>query len=264
MDLPDAVGHPAFPTTLEALIGHHGGSILDIARECLAREDVLEFSVPDARLLPPVQPSSVRVFAAVDRGRAGGRPLYSTRGHRAILGPGEELDWPPFATELDFEVQVGCVVGTWGRDLTTSQARGRIFGYVLVNDWVARDVEREELDAGVGPGKSRDFGTSIGPYLVTPDELDPAEVELVVRVDGEPWAEGTLEAMRWGFPELVAQASRGEDLWPGDLLCTGPFPRGVDTDRRVPPGSVVEVDGGDLGSMSTPVGPRPRGFSPAT
>jgi 2-keto-4-pentenoate hydratase/2-oxohepta-3-ene-1,7-dioic acid hydratase in catechol pathway len=264
VDLPDAVGHPAFPTTLEALIAHHGGSILEIARESLVREDVLEFAVPDPRLLPPILPASIRVFRSFGEPAGGSRsPMYSRREHRAILGPGEDLPWPPFAAELDFEVQAGCLIGGWGRDLTPSQARRRIFGYVLVNDWVARDVERDEREAAQGSGKSRDFATSVGPCVVTADELDPAGVELSVRVDGETWGKGGLAGMRWAFPELVAHASRGEDLWPGDLLCSGPFAggSGADVGRCPPPGSLVEVEGTGVGTLETRIGRRPRRFS---
>jgi 2-keto-4-pentenoate hydratase/2-oxohepta-3-ene-1,7-dioic acid hydratase in catechol pathway len=267
VDLPDAVGHPAFPTTLESLIRNHGGTVLDVAQESLEREDVMEFDIPEPRILSPVLPSSVRCFQAFEEHarlaakRRGGRlsrawsaaPLYSRREHRAVLGPDEELEWPAFSEDVDFECQVGCIVGSWGRNLAGGKASQGIFGYVLVNDWVARDVERAEVDAGVGSGKSRDFALSLGPWVATADELDPRSVELAVRVDGDLWAEGSTANMRWDFSELVKQSSADEEVWPGDLLTSGPFEGGcaADLGRQVEPGSTVEFEGTGLGMLRT-------------
>jgi 2-keto-4-pentenoate hydratase/2-oxohepta-3-ene-1,7-dioic acid hydratase in catechol pathway len=272
VDLPDAVGHPAFPQTLEALIHNHRGTVLDVARESLEREDVLELAVTAPRLLAPLLPDSIRSFRAFGgpaarRGSrahaAASRPWYARREHRAVLGPDQDLAWPAFSRQLDFECHLGCVIGAWGRDLTPAEAGSRIFGFVLVNDWVARDVEAEERAAGTGPGKSRDFATSIGPCLVTADELDLREVRLSVRVDGEEWAAGEAADMRWPFAELAAFASEGEELWPGDLLTSGPFAGGCGADlgRCPPPGAVVEIEGSGIGTLRTKLGrPAPEPF----
>ena len=258
MDLPDAVGHPAFPSTLESLIRNHGGSILDIARESLEREDVLEFEAPRACLLSPVLPSSIRSFDAFGTqvGSSSRAPLYSRWEHRAVLGPREEVEWPVYSDQLDVEAQMGCVVGSGGRDLTGDDARGCVFGYVLVAGWVARDVEREEPDRRVGPGKSRGVGVSLGPWVATADELDPAAVELVLKVDGDVWGEGMAKDMRWSFPQLLAYASLGEDVLPGDLLVSGPFAggRGVDTGQLPAEGTTVELEGGGLGMLRVRIG----------
>src|SRR5919204_321771 len=148
-------------------------------------------------------------------------------------------------------------------EVRPSAAADRIFGYVLVNDWVARDLERAELEAGLGSGKSRDFALSLGPWVATADEVDPGSLELAIRVDGDLMAEGTAGDMRWSFAELLATASGGEDLWPGDLLTSGPFEGacGADTDRLPRPGSTVEVEGASLGVLRTRVRARPRRVS---
>ena len=131
--------------------------------------------------------------------------------------------------------------------------------------WVARDVEREERASGLGPGKSRAAGLSLGPCVVTADELDPGTVELELRVDGDPCGEGQASDMRWTFPELVAFASRGEDVLPGDLLVSGPFAggTGIEAGQLPRPGSTVELEGTGLGVLRTWIGPpgspaRPR------
>src|SRR5207253_6656343 len=100
---------------------------------------------------------------------------------------------------------------------------------------------------------------SLGPWVATADEVDPGSVELVARVDDEVWGEGTASDMRWTFPELVAQASLGERLWPGDLLASGPFGGGSGADGgQLPgPGSTVELEGAGLGMLRTRIGPKP-------
>jgi hypothetical protein len=172
VDLPDAVGHPAFPTTMEALIALHGGTTLEAARDALSNPRyVKEFRVRSPRLLPPIVPISLLE-------------------HRWILGPEDRLPWPPGADEVDYQVEVACIVGQFCRGLSADEASGVIFGYTLMNDWVARRS---------GPGSRRArrqqvdrFATSLGPLVVTPDEFDPAAGRLVARVDGEVWSEGDL------------------------------------------------------------------------
>jgi 2-keto-4-pentenoate hydratase/2-oxohepta-3-ene-1,7-dioic acid hydratase in catechol pathway len=260
VDLPDAVGHPAFPSTLESLIRHHGGTVLEIARESLEREDVLEFEVPEAGLLAPLLPSSIRAFRTFEDRAELSAPLYSRGEHRAVLGTDEVLAWPRFTHALDFECQWGCVVGTPARNLTASRAGRHVFGYVLMVEWVARDVEEEEAKIGVGPGKSR-VATCVGPWVATADEVDPASVELAVTVDDEPWGEAVSSQMRWGFPELLAYASMDEDETEGDVLASGPFPGGSGNDAGHLPrrGATVQLEGTGLGVLRTAIGPGPTG-----
>jgi 2-keto-4-pentenoate hydratase/2-oxohepta-3-ene-1,7-dioic acid hydratase in catechol pathway len=273
VDLPDAVGHPAFPTTLEALVARNGGTTLDAAREALSDEENARTSaVPRARLLVPLLPSSLRGFQAF-RGRdqrvaAGGGattdvwqdvPAYFKGNHRSVLGPEEDLVWPSFTRELDYEVSVACVIGMRGRDLQPADADEVIFGYTLVNDWTARDVERDEVATGMGPAKSRDFATSLGPCVVTPDEVDPSSLPLIGRVDGAVWSAGNLRDARWTFPEMIAHVSAGQDVLPGDVYGSGRFGGGCASDlgRRLEPGQVVEIEGEGIGVLRTRVRRKP-------
>lgn len=269
IDLPDAVGHPAFPTTLEALVARNGGTTLDAAREALSEEENAgAYAVPRARLLVPLLPSSLRGFQAF-RGRgqrvaAGGgsaadgwqdAPAYFKGNHRSVLGPEEDLVWPAFTRELDYEVSVACVIGRPGRDLQPADADDVIFGYTLVNDWTARDVERDEVATGMGPAKSRDFATSLGPCIVTPDEVDPASLPLIARVDGAVWSAGNLRDAHWTFPEMIAHVSAGEDVLPGDVYGSGTFGGGSASGlgRRIEPGQVVELEAEGIGVLRTRV-----------
>jgi 2-keto-4-pentenoate hydratase/2-oxohepta-3-ene-1,7-dioic acid hydratase in catechol pathway len=266
IDLPDAVGHPAFPTTLEALVAHSGGTTLDAARESLSDEDnVRACRVPRARLLVPLLPSSLRGFQAfagrVHRTTAGGgrvdawttTPVYYKGNHRSVLGPDEDLVRPPFTHELDYELSVACVIGRAGRDLTPADALDAIFGYTLMNDWTAREVERDELATGMGPAKSRDFATSLGPCVVTADEVDPSSLHMTARVDGQVWSEGNLRDASWTFPEMIAHVSAGEDVLPGDVYGSGTFGGGCSADlgRRIEPGLVVELEADGIGVLRT-------------
>jgi 2-keto-4-pentenoate hydratase/2-oxohepta-3-ene-1,7-dioic acid hydratase in catechol pathway len=271
VDLPDAVGHPAFPTTMEALV-EAGQASLDTARAALdgGAED---HSLARARLLVPILPASLRDFLAFeDHVKAGSArrgepvpdswyemPVYYKGNHRSVYGPGEEIPWPPYTEELDYELEVACVLGGRGRDLDEEGAPGLIFGYTLMNDWSARDIQRKEMASRLGPAKGKDFATSLGPCIVTADELDPSALRLTARVDGEVWSEGDLGGARWTFPQMIAHVSQGEDVWPGDVYGSGTFGGGcgLDLGRSLWPGAVVELEAEGIGVLRNTVGPKP-------
>jgi len=255
VDLPDAVGHPAFPATLEALVARSGGTTLHAARDVLSDSDVVEeFTVPGARLLAPLLPSSIRNFLAYERDHE--MPVYYKGNHRSVVGPDEEVPWPEFTQELDYELGVGCVIGKPGRDVSPEDASRLVFGYTLVNDWCARDVRRAETAGGLGPAKSSDFATSLGPCIVTADELDPADLPLVARVDGDVWSAGNLSDARWSFADLIAYVSRDEEVLPGDVYSSGTFTGGCghDLGRRLSPGQAVEIEAEAIGVLRNTLG----------
>ena len=271
VDLPDAVGHPEFPPTMEALV-EAGPSSLDDARAALDG-GADDHSVAGARLLVPILPSSLRDFLAFeDNVKAGSArrgepvpdswyemPVYYKGNHRSVFGPGEEIPWPAYTDELDYELEVACVLGGRGRDLDEDGARALIFGYTLMNDWSARDIQRKEMASRLGPAKGKDFATSLGPCIVTADELDPTALRLVARVDGEVWSEGDLGGARWSFPEMIAHVSQGEDVWPGDVYGSGTFGGGcgLDLGKFLWPGAVVELEAEPIGVLGNRVGPKP-------
>jgi 2-keto-4-pentenoate hydratase/2-oxohepta-3-ene-1,7-dioic acid hydratase in catechol pathway len=271
VDLPDLVGDPAFPTTMETLV-ESGPDAIDTARAAMQGDPSAQ-AVPGASLLVPIIPGSLRDFLAfedhVKRGseRRGEpipaawfeMPIYYKGNHRSVYGPEEEIPWPSYTEELDFELEVGCILGRRGRDLSEEEAADVIFGYTLMNDWSARDIQRQEMAVRLGPAKGKDFATSLGPCIVTADGLDPAEVRLTARIDGETWAEGRLGDMHWTFPRMIAHVSQGEDVWPGDLYGSGTFGGGCGLDLgRFPwPGAVVELEATGIGVLRNRVGPKP-------
>jgi 2-keto-4-pentenoate hydratase/2-oxohepta-3-ene-1,7-dioic acid hydratase in catechol pathway len=238
-----------------------------------ADDAAVHHGAPGAKILVPILPGSLRDFLAFeDHVRAGSArrgepvpeawydiPIYYKGNHRAVYGPDEEVPWPPFTEELDFELEVACILGGRGRDLDAGRAAQLIFGYTLMNDWSARDIQRKEMAARLGPAKGKDFATSLGPCIVTADELDPASVRLSARIDGEVWSEGSLADAHWTFPQMIAHVSQGEDVWPGDAYGSGTFGGGcgLDLGRFLWPGALVELEADVIGVLRNRVGPKP-------
>jgi 2-keto-4-pentenoate hydratase/2-oxohepta-3-ene-1,7-dioic acid hydratase in catechol pathway len=221
----------------------------------------------EVRLAAPLRsPNSLRDFLAfrdhVERGaaRRGAEvpevwdrlPVYYKGNRRSVVGPGQVVAWPSYTEKMDYECEVAAVVGRGGRDLSAEDAARHVFGYTIMNDWSARDVQRDEMACWLGPAKAKDFATSLGPWLVTPDEWSPEEPHAVeLRVDGEVWSTGSTAGRRWSFGEMLAWVSRDEDLYPTDVLGSGTFGGGcgLDLDRWLPPSCQVELRVEGLGVL---------------
>ncbi|MGW0783590.1 fumarylacetoacetate hydrolase family protein [Streptomyces sp. NPDC002913] len=200
--------------------------------------------VSQVRLLPPLQPTSVRDFVTFEEHVEGVRravdgvsgvpdqwyaapTFYFTNPH-AVFGHGDPVPVPPGSAVLDFELEVGAVIGREGRDLTPERARDHIVGYTVFNDWSARDLQSAEMKVGLGPCKGKDTATALGPWLVTADELEPyrdseglLRLALTAEVNGEVIGKDLLSNMSWTFEEMTAYASRGTRVVPGDVLGSG-------------------------------------------
>ena len=268
------------PSSMELLI--RTGS-LDAAREAMKfAEDDFErlqgpgerpgaFGLNDVEILAPLRPNSLRDFIAFeDHARAGAarrneelakvwfeRPIYYKGNHKSIIGPAAPVQRPSFTKELDFELEVACVIGSRGRDLDESAAAGAIFGFTIMNDWSARDVQRTEMAARLGPAKSKDFATSIGPCILTADEVGahPA-LRMTARLNGEAVCEADLGDAHWTFPKMIAFVSQDEDVWPTDLYGSGTPFGGCQLDRAaryLEPGDVVELEVEQIGVLRNEV-----------
>jgi 2-keto-4-pentenoate hydratase/2-oxohepta-3-ene-1,7-dioic acid hydratase in catechol pathway len=225
-------------------------------------------------LAPLRTPNSLRDFLAfrdhVERGaaRRGSPvpeawdriPVYYKGNRRSIIGPEDEVLWPSYTDKLDYECEVAAVVGRGGRNVPAAEATGYVFGYTIMNDWSARDVQKDEMACWLGPAKAKDFATTLGPWLVTPDEWSPEDPHaMTVTVDGAVWSTGSTAGRRWTFDEMLAWVARDEDLWPTDVLGSGTFGGGcgLDLDRWVQPGQVVTLTVDGLGSVTNTVGTKP-------
>jgi 2-keto-4-pentenoate hydratase/2-oxohepta-3-ene-1,7-dioic acid hydratase in catechol pathway len=200
--------------------------------------------VSEVRLLPPLQPPTVRDFVTFEEhvegvrrsvdGAAGvpeqwyAAPTFYFTNPYAVYGPHDDIPVPPGSSVLDFELEVAAVIGKEGRDLTPAEARDHIVGYTVFNDWSARDLQSAEMRVGLGPCKGKDTATTLGPYLVTADELEPyrdadgfLRLGLTASVNGEVVGSDLLSNMSWTFEDMVAYASRGTYVRPGDVLGSG-------------------------------------------
>ena len=200
----------------------------------------------DVRVLAPLRPATIRDFVAFEEHVEGitagvqgagcvpaewyAAPTFSFTNPHTVLADGDLLH-PPVSERLDFELEVAAGVGGdagAARTLTPAAAAQHIFGYTIMNDWSARDLQAREMQVHLGPAKGKDFGTTLGPWIVTPDELEgfiDEEGFLAVRaevfVNGELVGTDLVSNMGWTFPELLAYASRNSVVMPGDVLGSG-------------------------------------------
>ncbi|GAA3116106.1 fumarylacetoacetate hydrolase family protein [Nonomuraea salmonea] len=264
------------------ILGHTPGmTLLDVLRsgEGLEAAAALVTSNPAeivdlawADILAPIPvPPSVRDFAAFERhvaGAAGGtvspvwyeEPIFHFSNPAAIRGPRDDVPVPPGTTAWDYEVEVAAVIADDCSDLDPATAESHIAGYLVYCDWSARDLSAREMGFVFGPSKSKDSATSLGPYLVTPDELEPHRsgkgytLTMDGYVNGEPYGGGTWDEIHWSFGELLAHASRDTTLRAGDIIASGPVGTGCILElagRRdyLTPGDTVRVEVERLGAV---------------
>ncbi|MFZ1160730.1 fumarylacetoacetate hydrolase family protein [Mycobacterium sp.] len=147
-----------------------------------------------------------------------------------VLGPYDDAPMAPGSAWQDFELEIAAVIGTPGKDLSVDEAEQAIIGYMIFNDWSARDLQMLEGQLAIGQAKGKDSGVTLGPYLVTPDELEPyrrdgkLSLEVTALVNDEVIGSGSTGQMDWSFPEVIAYASRGVMLNPGDVFGSGTVP----------------------------------------
>ncbi|MFC3574225.1 fumarylacetoacetate hydrolase family protein [Streptomyces yaanensis] len=287
------------------VVGEHGlhalpgtTTVLDLVRAGLpaaleAGAAALDNSSPtpidSVRLLPPLEPPTVRDFAAFEehvegvvRSVSGGgvvvpewyeAPAFYFTNPYALIGAHDDVPVPPGSHVLDFELEVATVIGKDGASLTPEEARDHVFGYTVLNDWSARDLQGREMKVGLGPAKGKDFATTLGPWLVTADELDAyrddegfLQLDMRVSVNGTEVGQDLLSNMSWMFEELISYASRGTWVKAGDVLgsgtcgnggCLGELwgRRGTRTPPPLEPGDIVEMTVEGIGSIRNRVVP---------
>jgi fumarylacetoacetate (FAA) hydrolase len=229
-----------------------------------AREHA-EYRLDEVALRPPVlRPPSVRDFYAFEqhvktaRGSRGlevppewyEEPAFYFSNPAAIYGPEAQVPYPPGTEELDYELEVAAIVG----------AEGAIGGFTVMNDWSARDLQRSEMRVGLGPAKGKDFATSLGPVVVTPDEFDGSSGTMIARVNGEERSRGELGDMHFSWEQILARAASNTRLFAGDVIGSGTVGTGcileLGDGRWLQPGDVVELEIQGIGVLRNTVGPR--------
>ena len=238
-------------------------------------DEISSWPVNGARLAPPIPDPGVLIdFYAFEehvrraRGRRGldivpewfEYPVYYRSNQRALVGDGATVFFPAGEQHMDYELELAAVLGAPIESPSAEEAEAAIAGYCLFNDWSARGIQAEVMKVGLGPAKGKDFASSLGPHLVTPDELGPlAELRLRARVNGETWSENTPGTMAWSWGEMLAFAGDGVRFEPGDIFGSGTVGGGcgLEQDRFLSEGDIVELDGGSaLGVLTGTVARR--------
>ncbi|MBO8165004.1 MAG: fumarylacetoacetate hydrolase family protein [Brevibacillus sp.] len=191
-------------------------------------------------------------------------PVFYFSNASSFVGPEAEVVRPRATRWLDYELEIACVIGKGGVDIPVEQADQHIAGFSILNDWSARDLQREEVKVGLGPAKGKDFATSLGPYLVTPDELDDVRIAgergarydltMTARVNGREYSRGNFRDIYYTFAEMIARASADCPLYPGDVIGSGTVGTGciLELGEEFPwlqPGDVVELEVERLGVL---------------
>lgn len=263
--LADALVPPSLRALLEG-----GPASMDAARAALDalppdvtrgdNDETIRHHRDDVRLLTPLpDPASVRDFYAfeahVKRGfEKRGEPMppewyeipvYYQTGHHHLVGTDEDVPWPSFTEKFDYELELAAVIGKAGRNIAEEQARAHIAGFLVMNDFSARDIQRKEMKVRLGPAKGKHWCTGLGPWLVTPDEVgDPYALRMTARVNGELWSEGNSGSIHWTFEQMIAFLSEDDTVLPGDVIGSGTVGTGcgLELDRWVRRGDVIELE----------------------
>jgi 2-keto-4-pentenoate hydratase/2-oxohepta-3-ene-1,7-dioic acid hydratase in catechol pathway len=237
-------------------------------------------------LLSPIEPASFRDFMTFEQHVEGVRrgfgktgpveeswyltPTFYFSNPHSFVGHGAEVPITSGSTRFDFELEIAVIVGRDGIDLTIEEAATVIAGYAILNDWTARDIQRVEMLTGFGPCKSKDSVTTLGPWVVTPDELnglivdDHLRIRATARVNGRTVGSDWVDNMAWSFPQLISHASRGAWVRAGDVIASGTIGggclaewwgrHGSMTPAPLAPGDIVELEVDRLGTLVNQVG----------
>jgi len=199
-------------------------------------------------------------------------PIFYFSNVSELRGPGDPVWSPAASSELDYELEVAALIDTPAVDLPAERGEEAIGGYTILNDWSARDLQREETTVRLGPAKGKDFASTIGPWLVTPDEIGPArspgahgpDLAMTAEVNGVETSRGTWSDAQFSFGDMVARASADVRLRPGELLGSGTVGTGcllevrdATLGRYLQPGDEVVLRVERLGALRTPVVARP-------
>jgi fumarylacetoacetate (FAA) hydrolase len=243
------------------------------------------FSLSEILIERPFRPTSIRDFYAFEqhvksaRARRGLEmipewyelPVFYYSNPQMIYGPNYTVHKPHKTECLDFELEVAAIISpssiTGVQDTAVEEAESHIVGYTIMNDWSARDIQRKEMAVGLGPAKGKDFATSLGPWIVTPDELEDRrsgkgyDLQMVARRNGVEISRGNWNTIYWSFAEMIARASEDCMLFPGDVIGSGTVGTGCilelgseNVGGWLQPGDVIELEIERLGVLRNTIG----------
>lgn len=180
-------------------------------------------------------------------------PLYYKANRFSVIGSEQDIIWPDYTENLDFELEYGAFLKCPTKDVTPEQAERNIFGYSIFNDVSARDIQSREMQGQLGPAKGKDFDTGniIGPCIVTADAVDTGNLTMRARVNGKEWACGNSGSARWKFGEVIAYMSKCETLVPGEFIGSGTVGGGcgLEYGQLLKPGDLIELEVDGIGIL---------------
>ena len=264
-----------------------GDSPIERVREALDKDtSASRLPLSGAKLLSPiVQPPTVRDFIVFEEHASsqGTRepnevwyrmPVFYFSNPLCIYGPDAEIPFPSASSQFDYELEIGCVIGKEGKDVPVADAMDHIAGFTLFNDWSSRDLQVDEMAFGLGPAKGKDTASSIGPWLVTTDEMLPylkdgrLDLRCQVRVNGQDWLkDGSAIDAYFSFADMIERASKDSRIVPGDVIGSGTvgggsireaIRKGYEGARFLEPGDVVEHEVEVIGVLRGTLGPKPE------
>ncbi len=268
------------PATLRGALDRYGDmGLIQLGRNAAGPSVPFE---KITRWLPPVpDPRSFRDFYAFEqhvktcRTKRGQDmipewyeiPVFYFSNAGSLKGHQESVKRPASTQTLDFELEIGCIIGKQVQDVSGDAAEDAIFGYLVLNDLSARDLQRQEMKCMLGPAKGKDFATAIGPWVVTKDELADKRVgpgrydlTMLARKNGKEISRGNFKDVTHDFTKMIERASRDVTLYPGDLIGSGTVGTGCilelgpeTTGGWLEPGDTVELEIDRLGTLTTPI-----------
>ena len=300
--------HAGFPDTMNNLLAHWDAiypELLTISKKIETSTQIKRQGIPmnEVNFLAPVpHPSSLRDGYAFRQHVETARrnrglemtpvfdsfPVFYFGNHHTVLGPGPVHCMPDHFKKLDFELEAAIVISHKGKNIRAEDADDFIAGLMILNDFSARSLQMEEMLLNLGPAKGKDFASTTGPWLVTPDELKTHEtackknhvgkswnLQMTAFINGKPVSEGNLSDMEWTFAELIARASYGVDLYPGDIIGSGTVGTGCFlelngtgklkdpgyTEQWLEPGDKIELKIDGLGILQNQILADPDNYS---
>ena len=247
-----------------------------------AKHKSIAYPIARVRLLPPIHPLTLRDAYAFEshvkaanenRGRSVPEewyqfPVFYYSNPHTIFGPDETLPCPLYTHALDYELEIAAIIGPGGINLNPDEAASHIFGFTIFNDWSARDVQRSEMKVGLGPAKGKDFASSLGPCIVTLDELSDRatgrpgvyDLTMAARVNHVERSRGNFKDIHYSFGEIISRVSASTPLFPGEVIGSGTVGTGCLLELTkgegpwLQPGDAVELEIERIGILRNIIG----------
>jgi len=261
-------------------------AVIEASADEAARQASKEsFDIQQVRLHAPLRPTTLRDAYAFEQhvrtaNQNRGReipdewykfPIFYYTNPNSIFGPDDEIPYPDYTQALDYELEIAVIIGKAGINLSADEAAEHIFGYTIFNDWSARDIQREEMKAGLGPAKGKDFASSLGPLIVTREALAHKstgrpgvyDLSMTAKINGVEMSRGNLKDIFWSFGEIISRVSQSAQILPGDVIGSGTVGTGclLELTRAQGPwlkhGDVVELEIEEIGILRNQITPEP-------